>query len=393
MNWEEQKIDGLIEINSQSIDASFPFTKIEYIDTSSANEGRLEKVQILDLSEAPSRARRIVKDNSILYSTVRPNLKHFVFIEKSKPNLIASTGFAVIECKEGLEPRFLYAFLTTNPVVDYLMSIAEGQASTFPAFNPEAIKNIKIKLPPLPVQQRIAEILGRYDSLIENYAAQIRCLEASAQNVYREWFVRGRSPFAEYEKDKKLPVGWEEKELGEIAEDTRRIIKAKDLKPDTHYVGLEHLSVKSIIINSWGVAEDVDSDKLFFEKHDILFCKIRPYLHKVCLSHFEGVCSSDTIVIKPTIENALGFVMFTVFAERFIEFADKISNGTKMPRAEWSVLQTYKLIVPPEKTLKAFEEIVILIFSKMENLQTQITKLRQMRDKLLPRLLSGKIKV
>jgi len=131
MNWEERKIKGLIEINKQSIDAKFPFAEIEYIDTASANEGRLERVQKLDLAEAPSRARRIVKDNNILYSTVRPNLKHFVFIEKSKPNLIASTGFAVIECKKELDPKFLYSFLITNPVVDYLMSIAEGQASHF----------------------------------------------------------------------------------------------------------------------------------------------------------------------------------------------------------------------------------------------------------------------
>lgn len=217
MNWDERKIKGLVEINSRSIDSKFPFSEIEYIDTASANEGRLERVQKLNLAEAPSRARRIVKDNNILYSTVRPNLKHFVFIEKSKPNLIASTGFAVIECKEEIEPRFLYAFLTTNSVVDYLMSIAEGQASTFPAFNPEAIEQIKIKLPPLPVQRRIAEILGRYDALIENYAAQIRTLEASAQNLYTEWFVRGRCPFAEYETDSKLPVGWEELKFTDIS--------------------------------------------------------------------------------------------------------------------------------------------------------------------------------
>lgn len=237
--------------------------------------------------------------------------------------------------------------------------------------------------------------MGRYDALIENYAAQIRTLEASAQNLYREWFIRFR--VSDYGlrivENTKLPVGWEEKELGQIAEDKRRIVKAKDLEPDMLYVGLEHLSIKSIVIKNWGTADEVDSDKLSFEKNDILFGKIRPYLHKVCLSHFEGVCSSDTIIIKPIIENALGFIMFTVFADRFIEFADKISNGTKMPRAEWSVLKTYKLIVPPNQILQAFDKIIIPIFAKMENLQNQITKLRQMRDKLLPRLLSGKIEI
>ena len=58
--------------------------------------------------------------------------------------------------------------------------------------------------------------MGRYDALIENYATQIRTLEASAQNLYREWFVRERCPFAEYETDSKLPVGWEEIKIGDV---------------------------------------------------------------------------------------------------------------------------------------------------------------------------------
>lgn len=212
-------------------------------------------------------------------------------------------------------------------------------------------------------------------------------MEASAQALYREWFVRGRV------KNYELRIENEgaEKSLGEIAIETRRIVKAQNLEPSTPYVGLEHLSIKSIVIRNWSTAEDVDSDKLAFEKNEILFGKIRPYLHKVCLSHFAGICSSDAIVIKPTIENALSFLLFTVFDEKFIEFADKISNGTKMPRAEWSVLKTYKLFVPADDVLADFEKIVLPMLSKLENLQSQITLLRQMRDKLLPRLMREQI--
>jgi type I restriction enzyme S subunit len=242
------------------------------------------------------------------------------------------------------------------------------------------LEELRVSYPPLPVQRRIAQVLGHYDVLIENYQRQISILEVSAQALYREWFVRGRV--------KNVGI---EKRLGDIATETRRIVKAQDLEPSTPYVGLEHLSIKSIVIRDWGTAEDVDSDKLAFEKNEILFCKIRPYLHKVCLSHFAGVCSSDAIVMKPTIENALGFLLFTVFDEKFIEFADKISNGTKMPRAEWGVLKTYKLFVPDDAVLADFEKVVLPVLSKLENLQSQITLLRQMRDKLLPRLMSGQI--
>jgi type I restriction enzyme, S subunit len=291
-----------------------------------------------------------------------------------------------------------FSAFCNSTFVFYWLQSSKGQeaingsliGSSQAALTIDSIKKIKIKLPPLSIQRRIAEILGRYDALIDNYQRQISILEALAQSLYREWFVRGRCPFVPTQADD-LPIGWEEKSLGEIATDTRRIVKVQSLHPDMPYVGLEHLSVKSIVIKNWGTADEVDSDKLAFKKNEILFGKIRPYLHKVCLSHFEGVCSSDTIVIRPTIENALAFLMFTVFDEKFIDYADKISNGTKMPRAEWSVLQTYPVVIPVEDVLAAFEKLVLPIFSKMENLQIQITKLQQMRDKLLPRLMSGQI--
>ena len=207
--WKERKLGELIEVNRKSIDRKYPFKEIEYIDTSSATEGKVEGVQILALDEAPSRAKRIVSNNDIIYSTVRPNLRHYALVRQAKPNLIASTGYAVITCKEETEPGFIYAFLTTEGVINYLHGIAEGQAATFPSFNTEALEELKIPLPPLPIQRQIAAVLGRYDALLENYQAQVAALEALAQELYREWFVRGRCPGAEAGPDGELPAGWE----------------------------------------------------------------------------------------------------------------------------------------------------------------------------------------
>lgn len=353
-------------------------------------DGEHEYIAEEDFDETMRRG--VPKINDIIITTEAP-LGEVAMIKNDEKIALAQRVILFSPDPEKVVPQFLFYSFFTKLVQHRLEAKATG--TTVLGISNPSLQSIEIPTPPLPAQRRIAQVLGRYDSLIENYGAQIRTLEAVAQNLYREWFVRHRINGCELPIDgkTKLPVGWEEKELGEIAADKRRIVKAKDLEADMPYVGLEHLSIKSIIIKDCGVAEDVDSDKLSFEKNDILFGKIRPYLHKVCLSHFTGVCSSDTIVIKPIIENALGFVMLTVFDEKFVEFADKISNGTKMPRAEWSVLKTYKIAVPPENILKAFEKIVAPMFAKMENLQTQITNLREMRDKLLPRLLSGKIEV
>lgn len=396
MEWEEYAIGETVEVSG----GGTPDT-----ENNSYWDGDVLWITPTEASNASSRfvddTKRKITDAGLKNSAARLMPVRTILLTSratigdvviNKKPMATNQGFINIICNDEfvLTDYFFYWLKVHKELI-----LAYANGATFLEISKSEFKKIKIKLPPLPVQRRIAQVLGRYDALIENYAAQIRTLEAVAQNLYREWFVRHRINGGELPIDEKtkLPVGWEEKELGEIAADKRRIVKAKDLEADMPYVGLEHLSIKSIIIKNCGVAEDVDSDKLSFEKNDILFGKIRPYLHKVCLSHFAGVCSSDTIVIKPIIENALGFVMLTVFDEKFVEFADKISNGTKMPRAEWSVLKTYKIAVPPEDALKAFEKIVSPMFAKMENLQTQISNLRQMRDKLLPRLLSGKIAV
>lgn len=396
MDWEKVELTELVSFVSRGKSPTYvDESPIIALNQKAIRWGSIDKnaLKYHDAEVTINKDFFVRKGDIVINSTGDITIGRAYFFKEEVENLFADSHVTILRLdKNKLLPEFLIQVFPLAHYQTQIYNLVTGSTGQLELPKSQLLK-LKVEVPPLPVQRRIAQVLGRYDALIENYAAQIRSLEASAQNLYREWFVRGRCPFAEYETGAKLPVGWEEKQLGEIAEDKRRIVKGKDLKPDAPYVGLEHLSVKSIVINDWGTAEEVDSDKLSFEKNDILLGKIRPYLHKVCLSHFEGVCSSDTIVIKPTIKNALGFVMFTVFAERFIEFADKISNGTKMPRAEWSVLQTYKLIVPPDEALKAFEEIISSIFAKMENLQMQITKLRQMRDKLLPRLLSGKVPV
>ncbi|GAA4493274.1 hypothetical protein GCM10023172_01650 [Hymenobacter ginsengisoli] len=292
-----------------------------------------------------------------------------------------------VEDFKGNYPRFIYYLLQTLGLEN------NNDAGAVPGVNRQSLHAIKTYLPPLPLQRRIATVLGRYDALLENYQQQVAALEGLAQEVYQEWFVRGRCPGAEAGPEGELPAGWRTATLDEVAYDTRRIIKIDDIAPDAAYVGLEHLSVKSISITVTGTPDDIGSDKLAFEENDILFGKIRAYLHKVCLAHFAGICSTDAIVIRPRIENALSFVLFTVFSERFIEYADLISNGTKMPRSEWSVLKTYQTILPDNRALAAFEEVVRPMLDKIANIQKQSKYLRATRAALLPRLLSGQLTV
>ena len=186
--WKMTTLGEVAEINALTIKKDYHYNEIEYIDVASVEERKLLQTQKLQLKSAPSRARRIVQDNDILISTVRPNLKHFCFIKTSKPNLVASTGFAVVSAKRAA-PYFLYNLLTTEKYTKYLTQIADTHTSTYPAFNPEVILNSKFLLPSLPEQHAIAAILSSFDDKIELLREQNKTLEAMAQAIYKRWFV------------------------------------------------------------------------------------------------------------------------------------------------------------------------------------------------------------
>ena len=213
--WSIVKVRDVAKINGPSIQRNYNHEWIEYIDIASVEKGTIKSLQVLPLKEAPSRARRIVQDNDILISSVRPNLEHYVFIKKAKPNTVASTGFAVITPKN-VQPRFSYYYLTTKPFTNYLTIIAESHTSAYPSFNPDVIENSELILPSEVEQKAIAHILGDLDDKIELNRKINETLEAMARAIFKSWFVDfdpipGLGPHKEWQDSPlgKIPKGVE----------------------------------------------------------------------------------------------------------------------------------------------------------------------------------------
>lgn len=274
-----------------------------------------------------------------------------------------------------------------------------SNGSTVHHLNMKDIRNLELpKLPPILTQTKIADILSAYDDLIENNARRIKILEEMAQLLYREWFVNFRFPGHE---DVKLvesaigliPEGWEFRSLGEIAKEVRRGVNPENVDPGTPYLGLEHFPRKSIALSEWGKASDIQSTKLVFKKGEILFEKIRPYFHKVGVAPLDGICSSDVIVIQPKDEQFFALILTCVSSEAFVDHATQTSQGTKMPRANWDVLIKYPIPVPPPELLDSFNDLLKTIVNQIHNLTFKNRNLRQTRDRLLPKLISGEIDV
>ena len=289
---------------------------------------------------------------------------------------------------KGNDPRYI-AYLLKQ-----LDLGTRNAAGAVPGLNRNHLHLLDVSAPPLPTQRRIASVLSAYDDLIENNTRRIAILEEMARRLYEEWFVQFRFPgHEEVEFEGELPKGWLAKELGDLATETRDSVHPSQVPGETPYVGLEHIPRRSITLNDWSTADSVGSSKLLFKRGDILFGKIRPYFHKVVIAPLDGVCSTDTIVLRPKSQRLSAMVLCCASSDSFVKHATQTSNGTKMPRADWKVLRHFPVAVPAETTLAQFNSCLEPIVGQTRALMFKNANLRAQRDLLLPKLISGEIDV
>ena len=160
--WTTIRLGSVVRTNTTSYSPKEGWKYVNYLDTGNITENVIDSIHHIDLEneKLPSRAKRKVQMNSILYSTVRPNQKHFGIIKSMPKNFLVSTGFAVIDViSEKADADYLYFWLTQNTVVEQLHAIAEQSVSAYPSIKASDIENLEIALPPLTVQKSIASIL------------------------------------------------------------------------------------------------------------------------------------------------------------------------------------------------------------------------------------------
>jgi len=391
------KLGDVSIINPESISKSYPYSEIEYIEISSVESGILNSTKSLKLENAPSRAKRIVRKDDIVLATVRPNLRSFWYAQNPPANAIASTGFAIIRANNNTSSRFLYYSIINQPFTDYLTANAKGAA--YPAVDTETIERAQIYFPPLPTQHKIASILSAYDDLIENNLKRIKILEEMAQNLYREWFVKFRFPGHENTRfvDSplgRIPEGWEIKRLDQLVSLQNNGTVAGEHLFDRVYLPIDCIPRKSLAISEVKSWQDAQSSLHLFDVGDILFGAMRPYFHKVVISPFKGVTRKTCFVFKSNLPEYHAYAALTLFQDSTISYANAHSRGATIPYAVWAgSLDGMEVVVPDIKLAKQFEFIVGPMINRIGIIFFQNTNLRQTRDLLLPKLISGEVDV
>lgn len=163
------RIGDIAAINANQYSVREAWQHIQYLDTGNVTRGCISCLQQLDPSsdKVPSRARRKVKPNSIVYSMVRPNQEHYAILDNPPEDMLVSTGFAVIDadCRVA-SPGYLYYALTTKATTDYFQALAEQSVSTYPTLSASDLESYAIPLPSIDRQKQIEKMLNDLDAKI-----------------------------------------------------------------------------------------------------------------------------------------------------------------------------------------------------------------------------------
>ena len=283
---------------------------------------------------------------------------------------------------------FLMSYIQSANISGYITGTAQ------PKLSQRNLKAIRLLLPPLPTQRKIAAGLSAYDDLIENNTRRIKILEEMASAIYREWFVEFRFPGHEgvemVESELGLiPQGWEVKQLGEMCHVVMGLSPKSEFYNETGDGLPFHQGVTDF-------GERFPTDRVYctIKKHvaeagDILF-SVRAPVGRINIANKKIVIGRGLSAIRSKNRNQT--FLLQQLKDRFQE-EDTMGSGAIFNAIRKTDLLGIPLLTPTESVIGKFEEIVNLIFAELTNLTLKNANLRQARDLLLPKLISGEIDV
>lgn len=355
---------------------------IRYLDTGSITEGRIDEIQTLypGVDKIPSRARRKASVGDILFSTVRPNQKHYGIIEAGTENLLVSTGFTVVTVDTTIaDPYFIYYYLTQSSVIESLQAIAEQSTSTYPSIKPSDIEDIELDLPELETQKKIGSTLRMLDRKIALNEEINDNLLAQAQTLYKQFFPYG------VQDD--LPDGWRIGTVGEIIEihDSKRIPLS----------GADRTKMEKKIYPYYGAASLMDFvDNYIFDGKYLLLGEDGTVVDDAGYPILQYVWGQFWVNNHAHIlTGRLGYdveSLYMLFKQTPVK---SIVTGAVQPKISQANLRSVQVVIPPEHNLREYNDLVEPLFSLFRANEEECKTLTALRDSLLPKLMSGELDV
>ena len=380
-------------------DSGIPFITISNIDSTNHIDFGNTLFVPIEYYEKLDDIRK-ARPNDIIYSVVGSFGKPVLIKDDRK--FVFQRHIAILRPNsEIVDSRFLYYVMLSRDFYMQADTVAIGAAQR--TISLSSLRNMKVELPPLPIQLRIATILSRYDSLIENYQKQIKLLEEAAQRLYKEWFVDLRFPG--YESTKivdGVPEGWEKKTINDVTcKVTTGLNPRKNFvlgKGSNYYVTIKNMADNTFFLDDR--CDKVDNEALEkinkrsdLKMGDILFSGIgtigRVALVDIPTNNWNVSESVFTLRANDIVTKELLYLI--LLSPDMQNYCQSNAHGAAQKGIRMADLKAYSFNLPPFELVQKFTSLVTPTIKKVSSIRNQIRLLTEARDRLLPMLMNGEI--
>lgn len=389
IGWKDYKLGDLVEIgrgasprpikNYVTDKPGIPWVKIA--DATKSINKYIERTDEYIIKEG--RRKTVYPGELIVSNSATPGIPKLMKIEAC-----VHDGWLVFDEYKNIEKLYLYYFF-----LDYRRVLAHSASGTvFKNLTTEIVKNVSINLPPLSEQKAIAKVLTAFDDKIELLQEQNRTLETMAQTIFNEWFGK-------YQIGDELPEGWKFSPFYSIAKYINgAAFKSQDFSKEK--IGLPIVKIaelKNGITDSTAFSKKVVDSKYQIDNGDILFSwsgSPETSIDIFLWTSGKALLNQHTFNVKVEEINEKAWVYFLLKHNKtlFIHLA-KMKQTTGLGHVTISDLKDNLFLLPPKDVIKQFNKVFNGFLDKIEINQNQIQSLTKTRDTLLPKLMSGQVRV
>lgn len=399
-DWRTVKIGEIVESISKK--HRFDKEKVIFLNTSDILNGKVLHNEYTEVETLPGQAKKSIQKNDILFSEIRPANKRFAYIDFDGDDYVVSTKLMVLRPKSPeISSKYLYFYLTSNENLLYLQSVAETRSGTFPQITFSEIKEIEIDLPPIEEQDKIVNIIDNINKKIDLNQKMNETLEALGLAHYRYW-IEGFVPFKESNlKDSELgmiPEEWEVKEIGNAVQilgggTPKTSISEYWEEGNINWYSPTDLTSQRTLFITESAKKITElgllkSSAKLFPPYSVMMTS-RATIGEISINRNESSTNQGFITLIPNDT----FTMYQLYfwLKTNMEIILSISNGSTFK--EVSKTNFKKLPIVKAVGIDEFTNKCDVFFKQIESNILEIEQLINIKDYILPRLLSGEIKL
>lgn len=347
-------------------------------------EVRTDSIACIKEDDARRLEKYLVKENDIVYSR-RGDVEKCAFITSKQSGWLCGTGCLRVRFNsDAIEPKFCAYYLSTEETKGWVSGNAVG--TTMPNLNSSILKRLPLTLPPLPEQKAIAAVLSSLDDKIDLLHRQNQTLEAMAGTLFRQWFVE------EAQED------WGEVVVGDYVELNRASIDRNYQHKTIVYLDTGSLTEGKIEgLQSFALDEAPSRAKRLVQHNDVLISTVRPDQrhYGIIKNPIENLVVSTGFCVLTCAKIDPHFIYLLLTNAEMTDSLHRIAEGstTTYPSLKPSDIGAIVFKLPPGNKLKEFSAIAHNSWEKIEKNHIQIKTLEKLRDTLLPKLMSGEVRV